>query len=61
MRPILAREFTFTGNLNLNKTKNVTIKGGFDSDYSTRPGYSLLKGVVTIGKGSVVTDRLTVK
>jgi hypothetical protein len=58
---ILAREFTFIGNLNLNKTKNITIKGGFAPDYVARPGYSLIKGVMTVGKGSVVTDRLTVK
>jgi hypothetical protein len=58
---ILAREFTFIENLNLKKTKRVTIKGGFDPDYNTRPGYSLLKGIMTVGKGSVVIDRLTVK
>jgi hypothetical protein len=58
---IQAREFSFIENLNLDKTKNLTIKGGFDPDYNTRPGYSLLKGIMTVGKGSVVTDRLTVK
>jgi hypothetical protein len=58
---MLAREYTFIGNLNLNKTKNITVKGGFAPDYVARTGYSLLKGIMTVGKGSVVTDRLTVK
>jgi hypothetical protein len=57
---ILAREFTFLGGLILDKAKKVTIKGGFAPDYnSTRPGYTLLKGGMTVKKGSVVTDRLT--
>ena len=58
---IKAREFTFVESLNLNQVKNVTIKGGYNQSYAAQPGYSFLQGVMTVGKGSVVTDRLTVK
>ena len=58
---ILAREFTFSEDLILGLVKSVTIKGGYAPNYVDRPGYSFLHGVMTVGKGSVVTDRLTVK
>lgn len=58
---IQVREYPFPGNLNLGRQINVTIKGGYDIDYLTRTGYSLLRGIMTVGKGSVITDRLTVE
>jgi hypothetical protein len=58
---IRAREFTFVDDLTLSEAKGVTIKGGFDTKYSTQNGYSLLKGKLTVVKGSLVTERLTVK
>jgi hypothetical protein len=58
---IRAREFTFVEDLTLGEAKGVTIKGGFDTKYSTQNGYSLLKGKLTVVKGSLVTERLTVK
>ena len=58
---ILAREFTFVENLTLGLVKGVTIKGGYAPNFVDRPGYSFLQGIMTIGKGSVITDRLSVK
>ena len=58
---IQTRDFSFLENLNLNQTKKVSIKGGFDLMYTTQQGYSILKGTMTVGKGVVTTDRVVVK
>jgi hypothetical protein len=58
---IRARKFTFAENLTLDQAKAVTVKGGYAADYVTQPGYSLLRGKLIVGKGSLVTERLTVK
>jgi hypothetical protein len=58
---IRAREFTFVEDLTLGEGKGVTIKGGYAPDYTNRPGYSLLQGKLTVRKGSLATERLTVK
>jgi|GEM_PF-477582 len=58
---ILVREFSFTENLILNEAKAVAVKGGYAANYLDRPGYSLLQGALTVGKGLLVIDRLTVK
>jgi hypothetical protein len=58
---VKAREFTFAEDLTLGEAKGVTIKGGFDTKYNTQIGYSLLKGKLIVGKGSLVTERLVVK
>jgi len=55
------REFTFVENLNQTDLLTVTIKGGYAPNYVDRPGYTLLQGKLTVGKGSLVADRLTVK
>ena len=58
---IKSRVYTFVENLTLTDPINVTIKGGYAPNYVDRPGYTLLQGKLTVGKGSLVTDRLTVK
>ena len=60
---IRARQYTFVENLTLGEAKGVTIKGGYALNYVDRPvgNYTLLQGKLTVGKGSLVTDRLTVK
>ena len=57
---ILAREYTFLGDLTCNLVKNVTIKGGYNQTYTTQRGYSIIKGSVTVKKGHVTTDRLQI-
>ena len=58
---IKARKFTFVEALALDKGKQVTIKGGYAPNYADRPGFTLLQGKLTVGTGSLVTERLTVK
>jgi hypothetical protein len=58
---IKSRVYTFVENLTLTDPINVTLKGGYAPNYVDRPGYTLLQGKLTVGKGSLVTDRLTVK
>ena len=55
---IRARQFTFTENLTLDQGRQVTIRGGYAPNYLDRPGATLLKGKLTIGKGVLVADRL---
>ena len=58
---IKARTFTFTGDMNLDLVKNITLQGGHTASYTSPTGHTLLQGKLTVGKGSLVTDRLTVK
>jgi hypothetical protein len=58
---VLAREYIFTGDLTLGATKSVTITGGYNATYTARPGYSTIKGKLTIGKGSLVADRVEIR
>jgi hypothetical protein len=56
---IQARDFVFAESINMTEVKNITIKGGYDLNYSSRTGYSHLKSL-TVGKGSVVIDRVLI-
>lgn len=51
----------FAESLNCTLNKNVTIKGGYDDDYSAQSGYTLLQGPLTIGGGSLTVEKLTIK
>jgi hypothetical protein len=57
---IKARKFVFDTELKLDLVKNIKILGGYDASFATQSGYTLLPKL-TVGKGSLVTDRLTVK
>lgn len=53
---------TFTGGLNLNNSVNLFLMGGYDSNFSTSPtGMSILQGVLTVGRGSLLIDRFVVE
>lgn len=59
---IKARTYTFPENLTLDQSKAVSIQGGFDVNFTSPPtGYSLLKGLLLISKGTVTVERLTVE
>jgi hypothetical protein len=58
---IQTRAFTFVENLNLVEPKEVTIKGGYDTYYATQIGYTLLHGLLTVGNGKLLTERLEIK
>ena len=51
----------FVGNLTLGKVGKITVKGGFDAEYTLRPGFTTLNGNLSIDKGSLVVDRVVIK
>jgi hypothetical protein len=56
-----ARGITFFENLSLNDPKSITIRGGYDSSFTTRSGNSMVKGTLTISKGTIVVDGMAVR
>jgi sugar lactone lactonase YvrE len=59
---IYSQALTFSENLLLNRGSTVTLHGGYDSAYSsTRTGYTVLNGTLTINSGRLVVDRLIIK
>jgi hypothetical protein len=51
----------FTEILGLNSGKAVTLRGGFDSTYTTNSGFTTLHGALTIGTGSLIVDKLAIQ
>jgi uncharacterized repeat protein (TIGR02543 family) len=58
---VQARIFTFVEDLALTKATDIIIQGGYDTSYLSQSGYSVLQGKLTVGRGTLVTERLTVK
>lgn len=56
-----AQALTFIENLVLNRSVAFTLKGGYAADYLSRPGFTSLSGVLTIGSGAVTVDGLIIK
>ena len=57
---IEAQEVEITGNLSASSNKALTLKGGYDAIYSERSGYTVMKGALTVGRGSLVVDNLVI-
>ncbi|UCH80895.1 MAG: hypothetical protein JSW20_14335, partial [Nitrospiraceae bacterium] len=53
---IQTRELTFTEDLMFNSDKSVTLKGGFNCDYTFITGATTLNGTMTINIGSIIID-----
>lgn len=58
---IQLKEGTLAGSLNANRSIDVTLKGGYNASYGTVSSSTMLQGTVTLGLGSVVTDKVTIK
>lgn len=59
---ILALDTELIENLNMNSNKLITLIGGYKADYSGKSGLpTVLKGVLTIGTGSLTVEGLVVK
>ena len=56
---IKTRAYTFIGDLVVDKS--LMIKGGFNPSYSAQIGATTINGKLTIGKGSLVADRLNIR
>lgn len=59
---ILVLDTELTESLNMNSGKAITLKGGYKADYSGKSGLqTVLKGVLTIGTGSLIVEGITIK
>jgi hypothetical protein len=58
---ILARDVTFTENLNLNGGKAIVMDGGMSTSYTPLTDWTALQGILTIQSGSLAVDRLVIK
>jgi|GEM_PF-1544661 len=59
---ILLHATGFTGDLLLNNPNAVTLKGGYDADYTTNSrSYTTISGKVTVNGGKVVVENIAVK
>lgn len=41
--------------------KPLTLRGGYNGSFGSQPGYTILAGILTIGRGSIVVDRVIVE
>lgn len=56
------RAATFTETISFNQVKSVTVKGGYNGDYTANnAGQSIVAGTVTIVSGAVEVDSLTIR
>ena len=59
---IKAQAATFDENLLIDVAgRKVTIKGGYGPTFVTQSGYTTVQGTLTIGKGGLVADRVTIR
>lgn len=50
----------FTENVRLDQSKNIRLKGGYDAGFSSNTGMTRLHGSLTISKGCLTVDNLTI-
>ncbi|MFA5073120.1 MAG: PKD domain-containing protein [Nitrospirota bacterium] len=50
---IQVRDLTFTENLNFNRNITISLEGGYNSDYSSGTGLTMLQGAITINAGTI--------
>jgi hypothetical protein len=58
---IQARVHEFTETLNLNRSINAILKGGYDTAYSGNSGLTTVKGKVTVASGRLTVENLIIK
>jgi len=58
---IQAKGVMFIEDLTLDASRNVIIRGGFDSDFALQEDYTILQGKLTINQGGATVNRLIVR
>jgi len=58
---VSAWAISYLENLTCGMDKSILLKGGYDQNYTSQTGYTILDGVLTIGRGVLTVDRLIVK
>jgi len=51
----------FVESLTCDQAKSVTIKGGYNEDYTSNSGYTSLQGILSIRSGSLTVENLVIK
>ena len=54
------RATDYTENLNLSQGVSITLKGGYDSGYSTNSGLTNIHGTFTISAGTVIIENIVI-
>lgn len=57
---VLAQAVDFSENLTLDKNINFTLDGGYNANFSTNAGMSILNGTITISQGSLSVKNLII-
>ena len=58
---IQARAVSLTEGLTLSNPATIRLRGGFDAGYVIQTGYTTVQGKLTIGRGSLVVERLVIR
>jgi hypothetical protein len=58
---IQARGIAFVVDLTMEWPVDLTMEGGYDSGFLLRNGDTILQGMLTVARGSIVLDRLTIR
>jgi chitinase len=58
---IQAQAVTLTGNFSANSSKNITLGGGYNSNYSSNSDYTIMSGNLTLAKGTLTVDKLVIE
>jgi len=51
----------FTENPNLNWNVSFVLRGGYDGGYTTNTGWTMVRGTITIGRGSLTVDKVQIR
>jgi hypothetical protein len=58
---VLAQAMDFTESLALSDNIVVTLKGGYDCGFTSNPGFTAVKGSLTISSGKVTIEKIIIK
>lgn len=55
---ILTQASSFHENLNFDRNISITVRGGYNSDFNSVTGFTLINGMMTISSGTVIVENL---
>jgi hypothetical protein len=58
---IQARAMELTGDLSANRGKEITLAGGYNSNFTDNSGYTVMDGILTISHGSLTVENLVIR
>jgi hypothetical protein len=58
---LLLQALDFVENLNMANPVPVAVRGGYACDYATNPGFTTIRGAITIGGGTVDIGNMIIR